>query len=771
MKIADDSVEDKSPGKLSALQSSAGSSKLVIKGSVVNCAPNSSKTEDLSVNFNQISIKNLTFETSKRQRNKSKSFTKASSRKERSGMKSISSNVIGYLNNFLDPKDLMNVSTLNRKFFNKVKNEHAYKLLISIVNKKFTLEDLLLNDGALLALYISRINSSDTNELNVEYVNRLVGFILNYCLKSTKFRLKIQKNIMSRGFTYLSMADLSHFVQIDLSTNKIGDDGIEKLSKIIPFLEKLEYLNVSMNQISSNGFNKMFESLKQAKSITELNVSGNSLRDLGMVVVASFLEVSSTIKIINLSYNAIEDKGIELLVEGILKNESLKSINIASNKFTGASLSHLLKLFKKNAIKARGFADKETLGKKDNFSLIKRTNTISEGIVGELEQGLSPKLKSISYGAKMSTASEFVKKLLFQSVYQANNSNTTNITNKKLSSTKLNARQIETLNLSSNKLDAELMNDFLKEISNKELYNNTLNRFSIASTSLKSKNLPALSEVIENNHIKEVTLKGNNLSHNTLYIEVFSKALQNSCFLTKLNLENCHIGDELASSIFKLLSRTLIKELNLNSNELTSESLAVLVDSSNDSQLDSLFISSNNFGNDGAQILNKAISSNICSSLASLKISMIDMDDIGVASFLPAIGNSNLVELDISVNNCTDDSGKELFSYLVKEKNQIENLTVAGNNYTDEILDDLERTLQDKDCRLKKLDISENNFTVNGLKRVLSACTSNSSLTQLNISKKEGKAMSSMKLRKERNPELDNLLQEYQKQSHLKIII
>lgn len=757
MKATDTSVNMNSPDKFLAISKN---SKLVMKGSVpsglIDHKPNlSSRTEDLTVNFNLVTFRNLALEKTIRQANKSQSFNKTFCRKGKSGIQNISSNVIGYLNNFLDPKDLMNVSTLNRKFFNKIKNEQAYKLLMSIVNKKLTLEDLLLNDGALLALYVSRISSSDENGLTIEYVNKLIGFILNYCLKSTKFCLKIQKNIMTRGFTYLTMADLTKYVQIDLSTNKIGDEGIEKLSKIIPFMDKLEYLNISMNQISSSGFIKIFESLKQAKSITELNASGNSLKDSGMKGVASFLEASLTIQTLNISYNAIEDEGIELLAEGIINNRSLKSVDVGSNKFTGQSLTHLLKIFKRYPIR-------EDLSQSIHTSL-PPANTLSS--VGKGCDALLFKLNSAIYEERISKASESAKKLMFISENQLPNQKMKGIEQNYMSS----FNKIESLNLSANKLNFEDINFLLTSISNTELYMNSLTRFNLSKSYLLSCNFPALSKFIETSNIKELILKGNNFSQNTPYIEAFSYALQHNSFLIKLNLENCKIGDQLASKILKHLPRTAIKELNFNSNDLSHNSLRQLADSLGDSQLLSLFISSNTFGNEGVETLRAALSFKC--SLKVLKISMIDMDDTGVTHLIPALGNSNLNELDISVNNCTDDSGKDLFNYLVNQENMIDNLNVAGNNFTDEILTDLVNAIQHNNCKLKKLDISENDFSESALKQIILACSSNTSLVQLNISKNGSKSMSYLRPGKDKSSELEELLKECQKLRDLKIII
>lgn len=740
------------------------SSKLVIKSTAQNLPIETfSKTEDLVSCFKKINLNIKLFDKeapvdAKPLLNITTNLTNI---KKKAGMKTLSTNVLGYLSDFFNPKDLINYSKLNKKFLNKFKNEASFKMITSIINKKRSLDDLLANDASLLSYYIDKLNSE--NEFTLEYINQIVEFVLNYCLKNQKFALKTQNNIGSKGFYYLSLANLSGFNRIDISKNKIGDEGANKLACILPFLNKLEYLNVSMNQISGGGIAKIFDALQSTHSIIEINISGNNLQNTGMESAAALLEANFSLKSLNFSYNGIVDDGVKLLTEGILKSKSLTSIDLSFNKITDASLNYFLRLFyKRPELQHSNDIKERKLHKKFTISEIKSKTSLSYSQEGLASTTAYPNENIIS------KASESVKKLLFIPSITARHQ-TTNIIKQSLLEDEPESKsfEIHSLNISSNKFGNAALISFFGSLSDNQQHTITLKKLNVSSTNIDQSVLPSLSAFIELSSLNEVRLRSNNMSNNSTNGAVFAKAVRNSQSIRILNLDNCLLGDIMINNILKNLEFSSLTDLNLNNNSMSSKAFLDLPQLHKLPKLKFLSVSNNNLGNEGIEAITKYVLT--ISTLTTLKISMVEMDDDGLSCLVINLSDSNLVELDVSANNCTDDSGKLLFDFLSAPTSKLEVLNAAGM-FTNEIVPSIINCLE-KGKSLKKLDLSESQMKSTDLQKILTSSKLNSSLVYLNLGKILTKNSNARRLVKEKDNEIEVLIAEILKSRDFKIMI
>ena len=78
--------------------------------------------------------------------------------RNKKGFKALSNNIFSYMSEFYDAIDLFSLVKINKKFFNKIKNEEVYRMVMSIVKNKKDLDYLISNDGMMMSYYIERLN-------------------------------------------------------------------------------------------------------------------------------------------------------------------------------------------------------------------------------------------------------------------------------------------------------------------------------------------------------------------------------------------------------------------------------------------------------------------------------------------------------------------------------------------------------------------------------------------------------------------------------------
>lgn len=148
-------------------------------------------------------------------------------------------------------------------------------------------------------------------------------------------------------------------VELDLSANKLGDEGT---ATVCLFLEKDDFvmrLNLSRNALNKTGVDAVAHMLPQNKSLKHLVLSHNGLTEDDLELLASVLQtekvletldlssnsfsprsgnlfgllVSKNISLVklNVSCNHIGDDGVRNLVSGLINNQSIRSLDISWN--------------------------------------------------------------------------------------------------------------------------------------------------------------------------------------------------------------------------------------------------------------------------------------------------------------------------------------------------------------------------------------------------------------------------------------------------------
>ncbi|OMJ82144.1 hypothetical protein SteCoe_17218 [Stentor coeruleus] len=196
----------------------------------------------------------------------------------------------------------------------------------------------VLNSNPLLQfLGLSGTGLSD----GIEFIAQ--GITENYNL----FSLDLSNNALNgKMMECLTRAVVKTELKIlNLSNNKIGDEGCEFISNMILGAYEaacpLVNLNISYNGISSKGAGKIFHSLRLNILIKDFNISGNQFSQGLTMFFTTFLSDNCVMKNINLSNCGIKTDHLQNVLDGLNKNKKLENINLSHNKIEDPGAQHI----------------------------------------------------------------------------------------------------------------------------------------------------------------------------------------------------------------------------------------------------------------------------------------------------------------------------------------------------------------------------------------------------------------------------------------------
>ena len=144
---------------------------------------------------------------------------------------------------------------------------------------------------------------------------------------------------------------------IDLSKNRLGDEGAKALSKDLSKSRTLVHLDISSNEIKKEGATALFESLKSNQTINCLylgndkGVYRNFLYGNAVASLNDLLICHQQLTILDLKFVSLGDKGIAIIHEGIIKSNTLRVLNLAHNTFTSVSNPTLVDIMGRSGIR------------------------------------------------------------------------------------------------------------------------------------------------------------------------------------------------------------------------------------------------------------------------------------------------------------------------------------------------------------------------------------------------------------------------------------
>ena len=109
---------------------------------------------------------------------------------------------------------------------------------------------------------------------------------------------------------------------------------------------------MSNNQITDSGVKTLTEAIivNEAIQLQRLDLSYNKISDDGTVLFRNCLNANKTIKTLNLCGNRITDEGVKNLAEAIQENTTLENLDVSSNRISKEGVMDMLEACTKNRV-------------------------------------------------------------------------------------------------------------------------------------------------------------------------------------------------------------------------------------------------------------------------------------------------------------------------------------------------------------------------------------------------------------------------------------
>ena len=179
----------------------------------------------------------------------------------------------------------------------------------------------------------------------IGYLTDPIAFLLPNLLELNLCHNNIDKVAAA---TMAKMLKANHTLKVlDLSKNKIGNEGLRFLAEALCSKENLQYLYLSDNQLGRINDPSATESLQSTFQFKE-DLFHICSYDIGMQNLAILLEKNQTLQGLDLSKNELSTTNIQLLLGALEHNKSLKELDLGTNKIRREGSKVLSDFLKKN---------------------------------------------------------------------------------------------------------------------------------------------------------------------------------------------------------------------------------------------------------------------------------------------------------------------------------------------------------------------------------------------------------------------------------------
>ena len=148
------------------------------------------------------------------------------------------------------------------------------------------------------------------------------------------------------GIQLLSLLNLEHLIQLDISKINMTEVGTCALGDYFKFNKSLQSLNISYNNIKDNGLTRMLCNLPS--TLVRLIVTKCCLTCTGAVNISKVLRVNKTLKYLDISDNPVGDDGISAISDGLHVNTTLIQLVACSCEFCSNGANSIAELLQTN---------------------------------------------------------------------------------------------------------------------------------------------------------------------------------------------------------------------------------------------------------------------------------------------------------------------------------------------------------------------------------------------------------------------------------------
>ena len=490
--------------------------------------------------------------------------------------------------------------------------------------------------------------------------------------------------------------------ELNISGNRIFDDGANVIAEAIQLNTALQKLNISGNSISDDGaiaFNECLETnttlieldmsriditckgasviakaIQLNIALQKLNISGNSISDDGAIAFSECLKTNTTLIELDMSWNIITCKGASVIAEAIQLNTALQKLNISGNCISDDGEIAFSECLKTNTTLIE-------LNISQNHIVLKGTSVIAEAIQ------LNTTLQILNISNNIISddgAIAFSKCLKTNTTLIELDTSWNNITCKGASviaeAIQLNTA-LQKLNISGNSIsddEAIAFSEYLKT-------NTTLIELDMSENYITCKGANVIAEAIQlNTALQKLNISGNSISDDGAI--AFSECLKTNTTLIELDMSKNNITCKGANVIAEAIQlNTALQKLNISGNSISDDGAIAFNEClETNTTLIELDMSRNNITCKGASVIAKAIQLNIA--LQKLNISGNSISNDGAIAFSECLKtNTTLIELDMSWNNITC-KGASVIAEAIQLNTTLQKLNISGNRISDEAI-------------------------------------------------------------------------------------
>lgn len=140
-------------------------------------------------------------------------------------------------------------------------------------------------------------------------------------------------------------------VELDLSDNAFGPDGIKAFECILKSMSSLKRLRVNNCGLGPEGGEMIAEALKENKSLKleEFSAGRDRLENKGITALAEVFNSMGSLKVVNVPQNGIKDEGMSNLVAGLRSCEQLSELRVNDNWIKTGATKFLIEVIIKGA--------------------------------------------------------------------------------------------------------------------------------------------------------------------------------------------------------------------------------------------------------------------------------------------------------------------------------------------------------------------------------------------------------------------------------------
>ena len=193
--------------------------------------------------------------------------------------------------------------------------------------------------------FVQKLNLKGNSLKNEGFQLICKGLDNNFTLKELCLgNNEINDKGLKQGLKYVKT---SNIISLNLSGNKIKDEGLILFAKSLRHFPELKILNISNCNIQYNGFKELLKVLQNVRRVESLDISNNKLYSEKFEELKTYF-IAFGLKYLNISRCHLEDESSFYLGDCLLVNETIKKLNLSNNKITDIGFKSFEKLLLNN---------------------------------------------------------------------------------------------------------------------------------------------------------------------------------------------------------------------------------------------------------------------------------------------------------------------------------------------------------------------------------------------------------------------------------------